>query len=305
MATSPAPSEDAHRRAGEARRITWIGLGINMVLIAIKLAGGILGHSQAVVADAFHSLSDGTTDIAVLVGVGYWSKPPDRGHPHGHGRIETLVTTGIGAALCAVAAGIAYGAITTISVYHARPPGYVAMGAALLSIVSKEVLYRWTVRVGRRIESSAVVANAWHHRSDAFSSIPVLIAVVAIRIHPAWFFLDHLGAVAVSVFIFRTGVLVAWPALKELVDAAAPARDLENIRRIALATAGVKEVHAIRTRSSGGALQVDLHVLVDGEMSVRRGHDLAEEVERRLVSEAPRLTDVVVHIEPYEPRASG
>ncbi len=305
MAESAAPPEDGRHRAGEVRRITWIGLGINLLLSGLKLAGGILGNSQAIVADAVHSLSDSTTDVAVLVGVAYWSKPPDRGHPHGHGRIETLVTTGIGAALGAVACGIAYNAVTTMSVHHSHAPGLIAMGAALLSIVSKEVLYRWTVAVGRRIESSAVVANAWHHRSDALSSIPVLLAVIGVRIHPAWFFLDHLGAVVVSVFIFRTGVRVAWPALRELLDAAAPARDLENIRRIALATRGVKEVHAIRTRSSGGALQVDLHVLVDGEMSVRRGHDVAEEVERRLVSEGPRLTDVVVHIEPYEPRKSG
>jgi cation diffusion facilitator family transporter len=305
MATNAAQADDAPHRAGEVRRITWIGLGWNLLLSGIKLAGGILGNSQAIVADAVHSLSDGTTDVAVLVGVGYWSKPPDRGHPHGHGRIETLVTTGIGVALGVVAAGIAYTAVTTISEHHAHPPGLIAMGAALLSIVSKELLYRWTVAVGRRIESSAVVANAWHHRSDAFSSIPVLLAVVGVRIHPAWYFLDHLGAVVVSVFIFRTGVLVAWPALKELVDAGAPARELENIRRIAQTTVGVKEVHAIRTRSSGGALQVDLHVLVDGEMSVRRGHDVAEEVERRLVAEGPHLMDVVVHIEPYEPRESG
>lgn len=305
MATNAATADGGPQRASEVRRITWIGLGINIVLSGLKLVAGILGNSQAIVADAVHSLSDGTTDIAVLVGVAYWSKPPDRGHPHGHGRIETLVTTGIGVALGAVAAGIAYNAVTTISQHHAHPPGLIALGAALLSIVSKEALYRWTVVVGRRIESSAVVANAWHHRSDAFSSIPVLIAVAGVRIHPAWFFLDHLGAVVVSVFIFRTGVMVAWPALRELVDAAAPARDLENIRRIAQATEGVREVHAIRTRSSGGKLEVDLHVLVDGDMSVRRGHDVAEEVQQRLVSGGPHLTDVIVHIEPYEPRESN
>jgi cation diffusion facilitator family transporter len=305
MATDAATADDGPERTGEVRRITWIGLGINLILSGLKLVAGIIGNSQAIVADAVHSLSDSTTDIAVLVGVSYWSKPPDRGHPHGHGRIETLVTTGIGVALGAVAAGIAYNAVTSISQHHPRPPGLIALGAALLSIVSKEALYRWTVAVGRRIESSAVVANAWHHRSDAFSSMPVLLAVAGVRIHPGWYFLDHLGAVVVSVFIFRTGVMVAWPALRELVDAAAPARDLENIRRIAQGTEGVREVHAIRTRSSGGKFQVDLHVLVDGDMSVRRGHDVAEEVERRLVSGGPHLTDVVVHIEPYEPRESG
>jgi len=293
--------DDGARRAAEARRITWLGLLVNLLLSALKLAGGILGHSQAIVADAVHSLSDSSTDVAILVGVGYWSKPPDRGHPHGHGRIETLVTVGIGLALGGVAAGLAYNAAATLNQQHETGPGLIALAAALLSIVSKEALYRWTVAVGRRIESSAVVANAWHHRSDAFSSVPVLLAVVGTRLHPQWYFLDHLGAVVVSVFIFRAGLQVAWPAVKELIDVGAPEKDLEEIRRIAMTTEGVREVHAIRTRTSGGALQVDLHVLVDGDMSVRRGHDVAEEVKERLVNEGPRLADVVVHIEPCEP----
>ena len=304
MSTNVAAEKDGLERVGQIKRVTWIGLWVNVLLSALKLAAGIIGGSQAIVADAFHSLSDAPIDIAMLVGVTYWSKPPDGGHPHGHGRIETLVTGGIGILLGGVAVGIAIVAVATVREHHAHPPGLIALGAALLSIVSKEALYRWTVKVGRRIESSAVVANAWHHRSDAFGSIPVLLAVAGARIHPAWFFLDHLGAVVVSVFIFQTGVMVAWPALKELVDAAAPARDLETIRRIAQGTRGVREVHAIRTRSSGGALQVDLHVLVDGNMSVRRGHDVAEEVEQRLVSEGPHLTEVIVHIEPFDEEGS-
>ena len=304
MATDAAVEREGLARVGAIKRVTWLGLWVNVLLSALKLAAGIIGGSQAIVADAFHSLSDAPIDIAMLVGVTYWSKPPDGGHPHGHGRIETLVTGGIGILLGLVAVAIAFVAVATVREHHAHPPGLIAMGAALLSIVSKEALYRYTVRVGRRIESSAVVANAWHHRSDAFGSIPVLLAVAGARIHPDWFFLDHLGAVVVSVFIFQAGVMVAWPAVKELVDAAAPARDLEEIRHIAQASKGVREVHAIRTRSSGGALQVDLHVLVDGDVSVRRGHEIAEEVEQRLVSKGPRLTDVVVHIEPYEDEGS-
>jgi len=299
-----APRQEDVDRAREVQRVTWIGLLVNVLLSALKLAGGLLGHSQAIVADAVHSLSDTTTDVAVLVGVRYWSQPPDERHPHGHQRIETLVTAGIGALLAVVAAGLAVNAVSTLAEEHVHPPGLIAFAAALVSIVSKEILYRWTVLVGRRIGSQAVVANAWHHRSDALSSIPVLLAVAGARLFPAWAFLDHLGALVVSVFILRMSFFIVRPALDELIDSGASARELERIRRIALETEGVKQVHAIRTRRSGAALQVDLHVLVDGAMSVRRGHGISEEVQRRLLAEGPRLTDVVVHLEPYEGAAA-
>jgi len=168
----------------------------------------------------------------------------------------------------------------------------------IVSIVCKEALYRWTVRVGRRARSSAVVANAWHHRSDALSSVPAALAVLAARLRPEWLFLDHLGAVVVSVFIFRAGVMVAWPALKELVDVGAPQDELAQIEELALAVDGVKEVHAIRTRIVGGHVHVDLHVLVEGSMSVSAGHAVAERVKQRLLRDGPRLGDVVVHLEP-------
>lgn len=297
-------------RAREVKRVTWIGLAVNVLLSALKLAGGMLGHSQAIVADAVHSLSDTTTDVAVLVGVRYWSQPPDDRHPHGHRRIETLVTAGIGVLLAVVAAGLAVNAVSTLSVEHQSPPGLVALAAALVSIVSKEILYRWTVLVGRRIGSPAVVANAWHHRSDAFSSVPVLVAVAGARVFPAWAFLDHLAALVVSVFILRMSFTIVRPALDELIDSGASKRELERIRRIALETEGVEQVHAIRTRRSGTALQVDLHVLVDGSMSVRRGHAIAERVQQRLMAEDLDLADVIVHVEPADgdrdaPQPSG
>lgn len=287
-------------QAREARRVTWLGLIGNLLLAGFKMAGGLLGGSQAVVADAVHSLSDSSTDVAVLIGVSYWSKPPDRTHPHGHGRIETLVTGGIGLMLAAVAVGLAYNAVVTLQERHASPPGGIALGAAFISIVSKELLYRWTVKVGRRIRSSAVVANAWHHRSDALSSIPVLLAVAGARLHPEWAILDHIGAIVVSVFIFRAAAMIAWPALKELIDTGAPPEVLQRIAGIALGVDGVARVHAIRTRRVGGRFHVDLHILVDGDISVRRGHDIAEEVQRRLIREERDLADVVVHVEPRE-----
>ncbi|MFO8007193.1 MAG: cation diffusion facilitator family transporter [Candidatus Brocadiia bacterium] len=291
-----APQEDVSR----IRRVTWTGLICNIALSALKLAGGLLGHSQVVVADAVHSLSDSTTDIAVLVGVRYWSRPPDGEHPHGHGRIEALVTLLIGLMLAAAAVGLGWRALATLPQAHASPPGLIALAAALVSIVSKEILYRWTVAVGRRTGSNAVVANAWHHRSDALSSIPAALAVLAARMHPAWYFVDHVGAVVVSVFILRSAVQVAWPALQELMDTGVSREEQERIRQIALDTDGVREVHGLRTRIVGNTVHADLHILVDGDMAVRRGHEVSERVKQRLLDQGPRLADVVVHLEPYE-----
>lgn len=298
MARENGPKRIAQVR--QARRITWIGLAGNLSLAALKLMGGLLGRSHAVVADAVHSLSDSSTDVAILIGIGYWSKPPDTTHPHGHGRIETLFTVAIGGMLAAVAVGLAYNAFAGLTDPPEAPPGWIALGAALLSVFSKEGLYRWTVRVGRRIRSSVVVANAWHHRSDALSSVPVVLAVAGALLRPNWVMLDHLGAVVVSVFIFRAAAMIAWPALKELVDTGASPEMLERIADIALNVDGVERVHAIRTRRVGGRFHVDLHVLVDGAVSVRRGHDIAEEVQRCLIEDEGNLTDVVVHVEPLD-----
>ncbi len=284
----------------QVQRVTWTGLVVNILLSALKFAGGVLGNSQAVVADAVHSLSDSSTDVAILVGVRYWSRPPDARHPHGHRRIETVVTIAIGMLLAAVAVGLALRALIMLQEEHAAPPGWIALGAALLSIASKEVLYRWTVHVGKQIKSSAVIANAWHHRSDAFSSIPVAMAVAGARLEPAWYFLDHIGAVVVSVFIFAAAVRITWPALQQLVDAGALGKDVERIREIALGTPGVQTVHAIRTRYLGSGLGADLHIAVDGKMTVQEGHDISEKVKQRLFAEAPELVDVVVHLEPHE-----
>jgi cation diffusion facilitator family transporter len=259
-----------------------------------------VGHSQAVVADAAHSLSDAGTDVAILVGAHYWSAPADAEHPHGHRRIETLLTVGISTALAAVAVGLGYNALVTLKEGHAVPPGWVAFWAAVASIACKELLYRWCAAVGRRIGSRAVVANAWHHRSDGLSSIPAALAVAGARISSAWSFLDHVGAVVVSVIILQAVWRIGWPAAMELVDAGAPRQTRRRLREIALSTPSVLAVHAVRTRYVGPGLEVDLHVMVDGEASVRQGHAVSEEVKRRLLEEGPDVVDVVVHMEPCE-----
>jgi len=284
----------------QVRRVTWWGMVINVGLAALKFVVGIVGSSQAVVADAVHSLSDMVTDVAVLLGVRYWSRPADKDHPYGHRRVETLVTLGIGLALAAVALGIGYNALFTIRDAHIRQPGWIAVWGPALSIVLKEILYRWTAAVGRRIGSPAVVANAWHHRSDAFSSWPALIAVLAAELNPDWGFIDHVGALIVSLFILKVAWDTVRPPLAELSGQGVSAADRQRLAETVGRIEGVSAVHAIRTRMVGAAVYLDLHVLVPGALSVRRGHEIAEEVKAVLQRDFPGIADVVVHIEPVE-----
>lgn len=289
-----------NRDTGAVRRVTWLGLAANLFLSVFKLLAGIAGGSQAVVADAVHSFSDSSTDVAILVGVRYWAQPPDETHPHGHGRIETLVTTFIGIMLAAVGLALIYNALATLHERVGASPGWIAFAAALVSIVCKELLFRWNLAVGRRIRSCALVANAWHHRSDALSSVPVALAVAGAAISPSWAFLDHVGAVVVSLFIFQAAWRITFPALERLVDVGASRREREVIQEIAADTHGVRAIHALRTRHIGAGLQLDLHILVDGDMTVRRGHDISEAVKERLLALGPEVVDVVVHLEPYD-----
>lgn len=288
-------------QCAEIQKITWAGLIANLLLAGAKCAAGTLGCSQAVFADGIHSLTDMTTDIAILLGVRYWTKPADSDHPHGHGRIETMVTLGIGLVLALVATGMLWNAISTLHDHKDTRPGAIALVAALISIVVKEALYRWTMVTGRRLRSAALVANAWHHRSDAFSSVPAALAVGGAMIWPAWAFLDHVGAVVVSFFIYQATYKIVRPAFDALIDAAAPDEHLSQIKQIAMDTQGVRDVHKIRTRyAAGPSLLVDLHVLVAPEMTVREGHRVSGAVKARLLEQGPDVLDVLVHLEPSE-----
>ncbi|HBO42818.1 MAG TPA: cation-efflux pump [Planctomycetaceae bacterium] len=282
----------------QVRRVTWWGLAINLGLSAVKFLFGVVGSSQALIADAVHSLSDSVTDVAVLIGVSYWAAPADEHHPYGHARIETMVTATIGIVLGAVGLGIGYRAIAGINEKDMTQPGWVALAAACVSIVVKESLYQWTVQVGRRVKSSALLANAWHHRSDALSSVPVALAVLATRIWPSWGFLDHVAAVIVCVLIVYAAWQIAWPALRQLSDIGAATEHRQAILDLARRTEGVGAVHALRTRYLGPGLQVDLHVQVDPNLTVRDGHDIAGAVKRRLLDDGPEVVDVLVHLEP-------
>jgi cation diffusion facilitator family transporter len=285
-------------RIAQVRRAGWVGLASNLGLAAAKAVAGVLGHSHAVLADAVHSLSDLATDIAIILGVKFWSAPADENHPHGHGRIETLVTVVIGLALAAVAVGMGVRAIAGLQRGVETPPTGIALAAAVLSIVVKEALYRWTAGVGRRARSSATVANAWHHRSDAFSSIPAAAAVGVALIDPEWAVVDRVGAVVVCLLILQASWRILLPAVEQLIDRGAPAADRRRIEKLALEVDGVESAHAVRTRYVGAELSVDLHVEVDGSLSVTEGHGIAMAVRRKLVEEGPDVADAVVQVEP-------
>jgi len=282
------------------RKVTWLGLLTNVSLASIKFAAGYFGRSQALIADAIHSLTDTTTDVAVIAGSHYWSRPPDQSHPYGHRRMETLVTVFIGLMLAAAGAGIGWEAVSTLHEKHSSPPGWIAFVAALLSIIAKELLYRWTAAAGKRIKSSALAANAWHHRTDAISSLPVLVAIGGALLFPSWSFLDHVGAAVVSIFILHAAMKIIWPGISELIDAGAPDSIQKKITSIAAKSQGVQEVHAVRTRYISSSIQVEMHIVVDGSMSVRDGHQIADDVKSRVIGGVSEVLDVVVHMDPSE-----
>ena len=282
------------------RKVTWAGFAVNLLLSGLKFGAGYFGRSQALVADAIHSLTDTTTDLAVIAGSHYWSRPPDECHPYGHRRLETLVTVFIGLMLAAAGAGIGWHAVSSLSAKPGAPPGWVALGAALASIATKEILYRWTAAAGKKIKSPALAANAWHHRTDAISSVPVLIAVGGALAYPSWSFLDLIGAAVVSVFILHAALKIIWPAISELVDAGAPGEIKQHIAKIAIQASGVQEAHGIRTRYISSSILADLHIVVKGSLSVRDGHNIAEDVRSRIIAGIPEVIDVVIHVDPPE-----
>ena len=284
----------------EVRKIGILCLLLNCLLAGIKITCGLVGNSHGVVADGVHTLTDTVTDIALITGTLFWARPPDRCHPYGHRRIETLTTGVIGAALLAAALGIVWNALTSLSAGPNSPPGMIAFAAALISIIVKEIMYRWSNTAGRRLKSNALAANAWHQRSDALSSVPVAAAVAANAMTPSLWFIDSIAALLVAAMIIKAAWTVAGPALKELIDAGADERIVERISSIALQVDGVRQVHAIRTRYVAGNMMVDLHVLVDPALSVQGGHTIAQAVEQRLLETDTSMIDVLVHIEPVE-----
>ncbi|MEZ6854876.1 cation diffusion facilitator family transporter [Halodesulfovibrio aestuarii] len=282
-------------------KVTWVGLIVNVLLSGLKIAAGIMGNSRAVTADGIHSLSDLVTDISLLLGVRMWTAPPDDSHPYGHQRYETLITAGIGILLAAVAMGIVVDASMAYSEQHVHHAKFVALWAALASIVVKEILFRWTAYYGRLYKAPSVVANAWHHRSDALSSIPAATSVLVALVFPELHWVDLVGSIIVAFFIMHAAWEVTMPAVNELVDKGVPKDTVESLKSLAASVGGVQDVHKVRTRYQGVAVFVDLHISVDGSISVEEGHAIAEEVENLLQQSEFDVVDALVHVDPLRP----
>lgn len=286
------------------RNITVLSIWINIVLTALKFAAGILGRSQALIADAVHSLSDFATDIAVLVGLRYSSKPVDQDHPYGHGKYETIVAAIIALALGYVGFRIAGSAIQRIfHAMHGDPltmPSAFAFWAAVVSIGAKEWLYRATMKVARDAGSSSLVANAWHHRSDAFSSIATAAGVgAAAFLGNDWLILDPIAALFVSIFILK----IAWQIMREqvgfLTDRNLGPEVCAEILALAQSIPGIAEPHKLRTRMVGRIAVIDLHIRLRADLPLREAHEIATTLEHALQQRFGKETIVNLHLEPY------
>lgn len=298
-------SGEAEIRKKKIYRVTLIGFAVNLLLAGIKLAAGILGRSGAMVADAVHSFSDMATDVVVIAFAKISAKPKDEGHDYGHGKYETLATIIISLALAAVGTGIlvnSIGAIRVVVDGGLLPrPGTVALLAAAVSIVVKEILYRYTVREGRRVSSPSMIANAWHHRSDALSSLGTLAGIgCAYFLGDKWRIADPIAALVVAVFIFKIAFDLIRTGLDELLERSLPEDVEEESLRVVAANPEVREPHNLRTRRIGASIAVEVHVRVDGAMSVCRSHELTEDIERRLRARFGEGTMIAIHVEPLK-----
>lgn len=286
-------------------QVTWAGSFVNFLLVIFKFIAGILGHSAAMIADAVHSLSDFATDIVVLIFTRISNKPQDKNHDYGHGKYETLATTIIGIVLFAVGASICWNGLQAIQTVwqggRLPAPGMLAFAGAIISIVSKELIYRYTIHVGRKINSSAVIANAWHHRSDAFSSIGTAIGIGgAIVLGESWSVLDPMAAVVVSFFIMKVAVQLLKPCVDELTEKSLPDEIEKEICLIAENTPGVSAIHNLRTRRIGNHYAIEMHVRMDGHLTLYEAHAKASVIENKLKEKYGNETHVGIHVEPVK-----
>ena len=286
-------------------QVTWAGSFVNFLLVIFKFIAGILGHSAAMIADAVHSLSDFATDIVVLIFTRISNKPQDKNHDYGHGKYETLATAIIGIVLFAVGASICWNGLQAIQTVwqggRLPAPGMLAFAGAIISIVSKELIYRYTIHVGRKINSSAVIANAWHHRSDAFSSIGTAIGIGgAIVLGESWSVLDPMAAVVVSFFIMKVAVQLLKPCVDELTEKSLPDEIEKEICLIAENTPGVSAIHNLRTRRIGNHYAIEMHVQMDGHLTLYEAHAKASVIENKLKEKYGNETHVGIHVEPVK-----
>lgn len=286
-------------------KVTWIGFFVNVLLSVGKLIAGFVGRSGAMIADGVHSVSDFATDIVVLLFVRISAKPKDEDHDYGHGKYETLATVVIGVALAGVAIGILVDSAERIAQVlrgeSIARPGIVALVAAAVSIVAKEALYWYTMLTAKRVDSPALKANAWHHRSDAFSSIGTLIGIGgAYFLSEQWRVLDPIAAIVVGALIIKVAYDLVMPGLNELLERSLPKEQEDEIVALVLADKRLSDVHNLKTRRIGAGIAVELHVRVQGDMTVNESHAITRNIEQLLRQQYGDRTQVIIHIEPLK-----
>jgi len=291
---------DLEARYRDSRRVTLIGSALDLSLGIVKIIGGLAGHSQALVADGVHSLSDLATDVLVLVAVKHANIDADEAHPYGHARIETAATVALGVLLAIVGIGIALETARRLTAPESLViPETWALAIAAVSVVSKEAMYHYTMVYARRLRSNLLRANAWHTRTDAFSSVVVIVGIGGALL--GFQYLDAVAALVVAAMIAKIGYDLAWSSLQELVDTGLEPDELDDIRTTILSVGGVKNLHELRTRQMGGKALVDVHIILeDPTLSVSEGHQISENVRTWLIRKMGNVEDVLVHIDPED-----
>lgn len=294
---------NADIRANEVMRVTLIGFAVNCFLTLLKYAAGVLGHSAAMIADATHSLSDIITDFAILFGFLFVRKPADEDHRYGHGKVETLITSFCGFILILAALGILVPAVEKLwqawNGHFPSRPGGIALAAAVLSILSKEGLFAYTKKQGDLLNSPAVVANAWHHRSDAFSSIGTSVGIAgALWGGDKWTVLDPIAAVIVSVIILKVGLSILYGSLNELIECSIGEDEEKSLHEIFDSNKNIQGYHALHSRRIGYYMAVEVHIFVDRSLNIVAAHDIATDLEHSIRAHLGSETHISIHMEP-------
>lgn len=289
-------SFDDPKRYSLSNRCTWVSVFVNIALTIVQVVAGIFSHSQSLIADGVHSLSDLISDFLVLIASYHSKSPADDTHPYGHGRIETAASLVLGAILVLTGVGIMYSAAMKLENLGNMPPvTSLALWTAGLALIAKEALFRYMLYVGEHLRSPMLIANAWHARSDAASSLVVAVGIAANMM--GFIYADSVAAILVGFMIVRMGFVFAWEAFQELIDAGLSFEEVASIRQTLTDTAGVKNVHELRTRKMAHRVLVDAHILVDPKISVSEGHSIAERARKRVIESHESVNNVLVHVD--------
>jgi cation diffusion facilitator family transporter len=299
MNEHPEIALDDPLRHSMATKSTWISVGVNVLLTMVQILAGLVAHSQSLIADGLHSLSDLVCDFLVLFASHHSKDPADEGHPYGHGRVETAASFALGAILAVTGGSIMVAAAMKLQSIDSLPPvAPLALWVAGVALVAKEGLFRYMLHVGERLRSPMLIANAWHARSDAASSLVVAIGIGGNLM--GFVFADSVAAIIVGFMIVRMGIVFAWDAFQELIDAGLSIEEVDGIRQTLIDTPGVESLHELRTRRMAHRALVDAHILVNPRISVSEGHSIAERARARVLQSHSTVTDVLVHVDPED-----